>query len=175
MSLLCLLRRTDWVCPSAPGQLCHVSPVPSVLGYSGLSVYLISDPLPAGVMMLLKLPVFHVVLNILRHRKKQGKPEHLNLIITISFACLSPSSGHMPRWLYRASSPFSLARQIVEVGCAEPPALESGRFSSRATRFFGPRNPLGNCQCSSVWLHPGAAQRRALRPPHSEGARLREM
>lgn len=51
--------------------------------------------------MLLKLPVFHVVLNMLRAQEKaKGKPgtsefnnNHHQLYSSV------PSSGHMPKWL----------------------------------------------------------------------------
>lgn len=53
-----------------------------------------------------------------------------------------------------------LPQQIVERAAHRPPPLESGRVSSRATRFFGRECPLGTSQCpSAVWLHPGTAHR----------------
>lgn len=53
-----------------------------------------------------------------------------------------------------------LPQQIVEGAAHRPPPLESGRVSSRATRFFGRECPLGTSQCpSAVWLHPGTAHR----------------
>ena len=132
--------------------------------------------------MLLKLPVFHVVLNMLRAQEKaKENPEHLNLIIiTISFAVCPLQAAICPGGWHRGrahpASRSTVSWVAAGGGAAHrPPALELGRFSSRATRFFGQESPLGNRQCSStVWLHPGAAQRGRYGPLAQKGDRLTE-
>lgn len=118
-------------------------------------------------MMLLKSPVFHMVVNMLRAQEKEKEnPEHLNLIIiTISFAVCPLQAACAQVAGTGGELTLPLPRQTVGGGGTQTPCPRIRQSQPPGHEALWPGTPSGDCSLPlHRALHPGRHREDAMAP-----------